>query len=348
MYIVDLFKKIVQKKNWIVLVYMVLNILVSALALTALSVLVSQVLFLQFKFAEFDYLGVFGITLIISLVLYALSLLIALSPLGEAIVRKKYKCMKLERPDQITYLETIYREVLEQAKALDENLGEDAQIYITESPETTVFALGRKTISFTSGIFGFPQEKAKALLARELGHISQKDTDFLQLVMAGGSVVNMCIWILRIALYVCLVPLFVIGGAFYVVGRILGFLFGMFAAAEGGKFIDKILSLICKPIPWLAKKLFHLVGKLGKALTNGWNKVGVAMVMKTRGETELVADEFAFNCGYGEDLCDIIANIDLADDGEGVFKDIVMAYPAKDQRIAKLQELGVEYSNLLN
>lgn len=348
MYIVDFFKKIVEKKNWIVLVYMALNILVSALALTALSVLVSQVLFLQFKFAEFDYLGTFGVTLIISLVLYAISLLVALSPLGEMIVRKKYKCKKLERADQITYLETIYNEVLGQAKAVDENLSEDAQIYITESAETTVFALGRKTLSFTTGIFGMPQEQVKALLARELGHISQKDTDFLQLVMAGGSVVNMCIWILRISLYVCLVPLFLIAGGFYIFARIGAFVFGTFGTDKGEKAIEKLINLICKPIPWLAKKLFHLVGKLGKALTNGWSKFGVSMVMKTRGASEIAADEFAFNCGYGDVLCDIINNVDLADDGAGIFKDIVMAYPAKDERIAKLQELGVDYSNLLN
>ena len=69
------------------------------------------------------------------------------------------------------------------------------------------------------------------------------------------------------------------------------------------------------------------------------------MVLKTRQEYEYSADEFAFNCGYGETLYDIIKHDNLADQAEGIFKDIVKAYPAADARLAKLQILGVEYSD---
>jgi heat shock protein HtpX len=344
MYIIDFFKKMFQKNNWIVLVYMVLNVVVSALFITGLGAFLTQVMTLQFRFNEYNFFAVFGTSALILLVIYLISLLVTLSPLGEAIVRLKYKCKKPERVDQINFLESVFQEVMGKAKAVDEHLDEAANIYIIDSPETTVFALGRKTLAFASGIFEFPQEKTKALLARELGHISQKDTDFLLLVMTGGFLVTGCVWIVRIALYLCLIPVFVIGGLFYLFGKLLALCFKTMASAEGGGFIGSIIDTLFKPIPWLAKKLFELINWLGKTLCNAWSKVGVAMVLKTRGTTEFGADEFAFNCGYGDTLTEIIANDDLADQSEGIFKDIVKAYPASDARIAKLQELGVEYS----
>lgn len=343
MYIIDFFKKMFQKNNWIVLVYMALNIVVSALFIMGLGVFLTQVMTMQFAFDEYNYLGVFGVSALVFFVIYLLSLLVTLSPLGEAIVRLKYKCKKLERADQINFLESIYHEVLEKAKAVDEHLDDNANIYITDSPETTVFALGRRTLSFTSGIFELPEEKIKALLARELGHISQKDTDFLQLVLTGGFLVTACIWIVRIALYLCLIPIFALGGIFFLFGKLLAIMFKLFAG-PGGNFIGTIADVICKPIPWLAKKLFQFVNWFGRTLSNGWSKVGVAMVLKTRGATEYGADEFAFNCGYGDVLIDVIVNDNLADQSEGIFKDIVKAYPDSNARIAKLQELGVKYS----
>lgn len=344
MYIADFFKKLFQKNNWVVLIYMVMNIVVSALFIMGLGVFLTQVMTGTFAFDQYNYFGVFGISALVFLVIYLLSLLVTLSPLGEAVVRLKYKCKKVERADQINFLEAIYREVLEKAQAVDAHLDENARIYITESPETTVFALGRRTLTFTSGIFELPEEKIKALLARELGHISQKDTDFLLLVLTGGFLVTACIWIVRIALYLCLVPVFVLAALAYVFGKLLALLLKNLAAAEGGGVIGALIDVICKPIPWLAKKLFALVNWFGKTLSKGWSKVGVAIVLKTRGATEFGADEFAFNCGYGDALIDVITNEDLADQAEGIFKDIVKAYPSRDARIAKLQELGVEHS----
>ena len=347
MYIVDFFKKLFQKNNWIVLIYMALNIAVSALFITGLGMFLTQVMTMQFAFEEYNFLGVFGTSFVVFLVIYLLFLLVTMSPLGEVIVRKKYKCKKIERADQINFLETIYQEVFDKAKAVDEHLQDTANIYITDSPETTVFALGRKTLAVTSGIFTLPVEKIKALFARELGHISQKDTDFLMLVMTGGFLGTACIWVVRIALYLCLIPVFFAAGFCFLMGKLLSLLFKLDKdAITGGisALLGALLDLVCKPIPWLAKKLFDLVNWLGRALCNGWRKVGVLMILKTRGATEFGADEFAHNCGYGDVLADIIVNDNLADQSEGVFKDIVLAYPDSNARIAKLQELGVEFS----
>lgn len=343
MYIIDFCKRIFQKNNLMVIVYIAVNILVGALLLTGLSYIFVLGMSLGQMTAEFNFAEVLGVTLIISTVIYFISMLVILSPIGEFIVRKKYKCRKIERADQISFIETQYREVLEQAKAFDPRLSEDINLYVTESPETMVYALGRTTLAVTSGLFNFEAKKIRALIAREIGHISQKNTDFLLLVTSGNFTVNMCIWLLRIILYIALLPLFGCAALCYLFGMLVGFIASFDSSGELRMF-GKALQLVCKPIPWIAKKLFDLVGWIGKTLTNLWNKVGVAMVLKTRQGYEFTADEFAFNCGYGDILCDIILNDNLSDQGEGIFVDIVKAYPPSNSRLAKLQELGAEYS----
>ena len=342
MYFLDFCKRIFQKNNLMVVAYIVVNVIVGGLLLTGLAYTFIMGFSLG-QYAYFNFIKVFSVTLIISLVLYVISMLVILSPIGEFIVRKKYKCKKVERADHINFIETQYREVLEKAKAFDANLSSNINLYVTESQETMVYALGRNTLAVTSGLFDFPAKKIRALMAREFGHISQKDTDFLLLVTSGNFTVNMCIWLLRIVLYIALIPLFGVAAFCFVFGQ----LFGLFAHAGGDagwSMICKIIQGITKPIPWLAKKLFNLVGWIGKTLTNLWNKIGVSMVLKTRQEFEYTADEFAFNCGYGDILCDIILNDNLADQSEGIFMDIVKAYPSSDSRLAKLQVLGAEYS----
>ena len=341
MYIIDFFKKIFEKKHGIILAYIALNILVGGLLLAVLSYVFVTGMFLGELNSSFNFLKVFGVTTIISLVIYAISMLVILSPLGEAINRKKYKCKKIERAEHLTMIETLYREVLTRVQEHDSTLSDDIEVFMIESPETTVFALGRRTLAFTSGILEYPAEKTKALLAREFGHISQKDTDSLLLVTSGNFTVNMCIWALRITMYIAVVPILAIGGATWIFAKIFAFMASMDSSA-GLRAIGKILEMICKPIPLLAKKILELIGWIGKQLKKLWDKVGVAMVLNTRKEYEYIADEFAFNCGYGETLYGIIANDNLADEGEGIFKEIIMAYPSADSRIAKLQELGIE------
>lgn len=343
MYFIDFCKRIFQKNNVMVVAYIIVNILVGALLLTGLSYIYKWGIALGKHPADFNFLKVLGVTLIISFVIYFISMLVNLSPIGEFIVRKKYKCKKIERADQISFIETQYRAVLELANAFDAKLSADINLYVVESAETMVYALGRNTLAVTTGLFDFPANKIRALIARELGHISQKDTDFLLLVTSGNFTVIVCIWLLRIFLYIALIPVFALAGICYVFGMLFGFL-ASFDSSGGLRMIGKALQMLCKPIPWIAKKLVELVGWIGRTLTNLWNKVGVSMVLKTRQGYEYSADEFAFNCGYGDILCDIILNDNLSDQGEGIFVDIVKAYPPSNSRLAKLQELGAEYS----
>lgn len=344
MYIIDLFKRLFQRNNWIVLVYILLNIVLCSLLLVGVGVLFDQVMTMQFRFEEFDYLGVFlecaGVIAMLDLIV----LTAALSPLGEWICRIRYKCRPIRRVDHLNFLETVYQEVFEKARTVDAHLKDTINVCIIESQETSVFALGRNTLAVTTGVMGMPQEKVKALFAREFGHISQKDGDFLYLLIAGGFTVSAWIWVVRIALYTCLAIILFGMAVVYLVGLMFSLIMRVPLGLEPVKYLGELLGQACKLIPAPAKKLISLVHQLGKAMHVGWRKVGIDMILGTRSVSELGADEFAFHCGYGDALAELIAKDNLTNLSEGLFREIVRAYPENNVRIGKLQELGVGFS----
>ena len=85
MYLVDFFKRMTRKSNIPVLIYLVLNIFV--IAGIVQSVLGGG----NMSFAK---------ALLIGIVLYVVSLFIALSPIGEWILRLQTGCRKIKRVEQ--------------------------------------------------------------------------------------------------------------------------------------------------------------------------------------------------------------------------------------------------------
>lgn len=77
-------------------------------------------------------------------------------------------------------------------------------------------------------------------------------------------------------------------------------------------------------------------------LTKIWTKFGVWLVMKSSRANEYGADEFSFNLGYGEQLCVMLDSIS-GSGAKGLFATLASSHPDKDDRIAKLQELGCTY-----
>ena len=105
MYFIDFFKRITRKSNIPVLIYLILNVFVIAGIINF--VLVNETI-------------PFWQSLLIGLSLYVISLFIALSPVGEWILRLQNGCKKIKRVDQINFIEPIFREVYDKAKRLNQ------------------------------------------------------------------------------------------------------------------------------------------------------------------------------------------------------------------------------------
>lgn len=298
MYLVDFFKRMTSKSNIPVLIYLVLNVFVIGAIMNML------------------FGGNFAVCLLGGIVLYAISLVIALSPFGEFILRLQTGCKKIKRVEQINYIEPIFREVYDKAKKLDPSIPDDVQLFMNSDEDPNAFATGRKTICITEGMLNMPVDQIKATLGHEFGHLAHKDTDLILVVSVGNLIVSA--FILGIRLFIDLIHI----------------LFSLVTMFLGGP--EGAIAAICNA-------LYHaMISAIVFGLTWLWTKIGVLLVMKSSRSNEFEADEFSFNLGYGNELCILLDSIS-GSHAKGLFANLASSHPDKDDRIAKLQELGATY-----
>ena len=301
MYLVDFFKRTMRKSNIPVFIYLVLNIFVIALILSLV----------------IDNGNIpFWKALLIGIVLYFVSLLIALSPVGEWILRLQTGCKKIKNDEQRNFIEPIFREVYDKARAQDPSISDSVKLYMNHDEAPNAFATGRKTICVTEGMLSMPVEQIKATLGHEFGHLAHKDTDLILVVAVGNLIVSAFILLFRLA--IDLVHLVFVFSSVFVGG------------SEGvfGALISTVYHLAMTAV---------VVG-----LTWIWTRIGVLLVMKSSRANEYEADEFSFRLGYGNELCALL-NSFSGTNANGLFANLVSSHPDKDDRIARLQELGATY-----
>ena len=301
MYLVDFFKRTMRKSNIPVFIYLVLNIFVIALILSLV----------------IDNGNIpFWKALLIGIVLYFVSLLIALSPVGEWILRLQTGCKKIQNDEQRNFIEPIFREVYDKARAQDPSISDKVKIYMNHDEAPNAFATGRKTICVTEGMLSMPVEQIKATLGHEFGHLAHKDTDLILVVAVGNLIVSAFILLFRLA--IDLVHLLFVFSSVFVGGSDGAF----------GALISTVYHLAMTAV---------VVG-----LTWIWTKIGVLLVMKSSHANEYEADEFSFRLGYGNELCALLDSFS-GTNANGLFANLVSSHPDKDDRIARLQELGATY-----
>lgn len=302
MYIVDLFKRLTKKSNVPVLIYLILNVFV-----------IAAIVYYVIGFASYF---TFWKSLLIGMELYAISLVLALSPFGEWILRLQTGCRKITRQEQIQFLMPLFTEVYARAKQLDPAVPDGVQLFINNDEDPNAFATGRKTICVTRGLLNMPEDQIKATLGHEFGHLAHKDTDLILVVSVGNLIVTAFILFIR-----GIIEFFHIGC--WVVSLIFGGSDGVAAAA-----INEVFHMLIT---------FAVVG-----LTWVWTQIGVLLVMKSSRSNEYAADEFSFHLGYGNSLCMLLDSI-CASNAKGLFATLASSHPDRDDRIAKLQELGCTY-----
>lgn len=288
-YIFDFAKNITKRNNIGLFIYLILNtILVVGL----------------FSNGFADVGGIF-----FGVLVYGLSLAIALSPIGEWILRIQTGAKKIVRKEHLHRLEPLFNEVLYKAKQIDPSLPDDVQLFISDDKSANAFATGRKTVCLTKGFLDYTDEQIKAAFAHELGHLSHKDTDLILIISVGNMIVT---------------TLFVL---FRIMSMLTGIIFS-FASRSFGTLITTILiDVVLVAMMWI------------------WTKIGTMLVMHSSKQNEFAADEFALNCGYGDSLAYIIDTFDGAGN-TGLWANLSSSHPDNDQRIAKLQELGSSYMSV--
>lgn len=306
MYLIDFFKRMSRKANIPVLIYLVLNVFVITAAVEML-------------FTE--YTNSFWIALLVSILLYAVSLAIALSPIGEWILRIQNGCTEIKRSEILDFIMPIFNEVYEKARAADPSIPADVKLFINDDEAPNAFATGRRTVCITKGMLQKHPVQIKAVLGHEFGHLAHKDTDLILVVTVGNMIVSAIIIGIRLII-----------DLMHIVMNIVAIALG---GTEGA-------------IAALMNSLYHfLITAFVACLIKLWTSLGTALVMKSSRSNEYEADEFSFNLGYGNALCAMLDTLGGAK-AEGLFAALASSHPASDDRIARLQQLGATYRAPLN
>ena len=246
-------------------------------------------------------------SLLIVLVIYILSVIIAFSPLGEWILCLMAGARKMTRTDMkirmIPLLEVIYNK----AKRKTPSLTNKIILKVIYAPEPNAYAIGRKTICVTEGLFKLPDDVIQGVLAHEVAHLAHRHTEIQLLIGGGNFIVTLLILIMK--LVAAIIALFFL---------ISGYRQRSFGIVVAGMFFAAII--------WL------------------WTKFCMLFLMWSIREKEYEADKYATELGYGFELAKGLDAIATSEPQEPFLKALYSTHPNTHDRIGRLQQMGVPYS----
>ena len=246
---------------------------------------------------------------LITAAVYGVSVLIALSPIGERILRFAEGVKRPATRKDKEYLIPLFRDVYREAKTQDRKISRDIQIYIIDKNTVNAFAFGRNTVCVTKGAVElFDEDELKAVIAHELGHIAHGDTKALLLNTVGNGIFTV-------------------------------FMLGMRVTF----FVLDVMSTMTDGLAPL--KLFAGLSKLLlDAMILAFMSLGhIIMAIDSR-NSEYRADHFAFTLGYGSDLISVLETLDkISITGRlSLIDRLKQSHPHITYRIERLEQLEAE------
>lgn len=302
MYLYDFFRTLPRKSNIPVIIYLILNICFIGAVVQG------------FFLVDYPYWA--GI--LVGFDVYVASLLIALSPIGEFILRLQTGCRKLKNEEDMQRIQLIFDEVYNRARAVDPTIPPNVKVFISEEASPNAFATGRHTVCVTRGLLNQSDDEIKGVLGHEFGHLAHHDTDRILVVSIGNLIVNLIFLALRIFLDLVVIAVAIATAA--VSSRLSRGIYYLLTY-----FQSLIAHVIIGVLMWI------------------WTKIGMLLVMKTSRENEFEADAFASKLGYGRNLAYCLHNIAGEDVSykNGLFANLESSHPDTSERINRLKGLSL-------
>lgn len=248
--------------------------------------------------------------------LYIVSLVAALSPVGEFVLRFQTGCRKIEKYNSIeARIRPLFDEVYAKAKDANPSLSDNVRLYVNSNDTPNAFATGRSTVCITAGLLKLSDEDIKGILGHEFGHLAHKDTYLLQAISIGNLFIIVLFFIAKL----------VIDGIIFFTRLILH------SAIES--FFGHILM-------WI-------FGSLSKVIVDGilmllmalWTRLGIAICMASSRSQEYEADRYSCNLGYGRSLSHALSALSGVSYGfKGLWAAISSSHPETIDRIERINE----------
>ena len=239
-----------------------------------------------------------------SLSIYLISISIALSPVGENIMRKLEQVKPLLTTHEKERLLPLFVEVYQKALTETPSLGNNVELFISNDMTVNAFAFGRNTIVINKGtIETMNDEEIKGIFAHEFGHLAHHDTKALLINVIGNGLFSLVIMIINgiITAYNIITNLFRPGH-------------------------DSI---------WIMSLLQGLINFIVTVIMG----VGSIILSANSRQNEFHADNYASKIGYRENLIEalyFLSKLDMR--GKISFKDkMKMSHPHINERMGRLE-----------
>lgn len=331
MYFKDFIKSFFKVHNIPIMIYLVANLVF----IFAVSYMIIFQLMGARAARENEVLITIGIVLVIA-VIYFVSLVVSLSPLGEWILRMKLGCNKITDEKIINRIEPIFNEVYAKARNLSTSVSDKVRIFIQEEEETNAFAVGRKTICITTGLLNLSDDEIRGILGHEFGHLAAKDTDL-------NLVVNIANWLTNIAFFAIWAVIWIIKICIH----LFTFLLAIFTGDTVSVILGKLTELLYTAATFICVKAFQSL----------WLIVGNILLKISNKESEYKADEFSYNLGYSKGLISFFKTLPDSDSSNKnkftktieALASIDSTHPATHLRIERLNKLTaapIDFENI--
>lgn len=249
--------------------------------------------------------GTFKSFLIVFIVYYV-SLIIALSPLGEKLLRLLNRVRPLETNREKEYLQPLFDEVYDRVKEKYNNLME-IEVCVIDNMTVNAIALGRNTVAVTKGAMQtFTEDELKAVVAHEIAHLVHGDTMAYIYAIVGNGIFSIFVLLARLCLL----------------------LFEWLQSTLTGK--HSIFSA------------FMLLFKLYFEFCIWFMSFGFQVILSVNShKTEFRADKFSYLLGYDSDMIEalyLLEKISLGDNSS-IIQKMTASHPRITLRIKKLEIL---------
>ena len=245
--------------------------------------------------------------LFLILAIYIVSIFVALSPAGEWMLGLMVGARRMTRADMRNRMLPLLDMVYLRSKRKTPGLVNGIMLKVMYTPEPNAYALGRRTVCVSEGLFRLSDDEIKGILAHELGHLACRHTE-IQLLIGGGNFI-MTMLILMVKVIAAIIAAF-----------------SVFAGYKNRSFVTAIVGLFFAGIVWI------------------WTKFCMLFLMWSMRENEYVADAYAADLGYGVGLARGLDAIGTSKPQGSLLRALYSTHPNAHDRIGRLQQMGVTYA----
>ncbi len=243
---------------------------------------------------------------IISTLVYGITVLIMISPIGEAIVRLFCGAKTIERRDWQNKLNIVMQSIKTSAETRNISIPEEIKIFYISSPIPNCFSIG-KSICLSSALLDSDISVIKGCVAHETAHLVSYDSVATLLVNIGN------------------LPMMAI-----------------FALLQGLSSINRFTSMFNRSIIiglihfFVAAMLFvpRIILRVFLGITRLIMSVGSR-------KKEFEADRFAVEMGFGRELRHALLQTDFESQTEtrGLWQNLISAHPSVHERVGKIDRI---------